>query len=169
MDEILEAFSDESKPILNQMIEVLEKIDEEPGKSTELAEFARLVDGVMGSAKVIAVDFPPDHLIQKIASFSELCKFIGQQGAKLEAGSQITSVITSFLMDASESLCGLNAALMSNDTVNVSEIINAAFLKRLRALSTIFDTNRKANDVVTKESATSAQDDIDSILKQLGA
>jgi chemotaxis protein histidine kinase CheA len=168
MDEILEAFSEESKTIIVQMLETLEKVDEDPSLYLQLGEFARLVDGIMGSAKVIALDFPPEHTIQKVASFSELCKFLGQQGTKVENSAELTPVLTAFLLDASESLQELNSNLTTGRQSDLSTVLNATFLKRLRALAEIFDNNRKTSDAISTETANSAQADIDSILRQLG-
>ena len=168
MDEILVAFSDESKSLLTQMVAVLEKIETDPTHYKELKEAARFADAIMGGAKSIAIDYPPEHLIQKISAFTELCKYIGQQGATIAEKPHLTQVIVAFLLDAAESLLDLCEALAKNQPTDLNAILNSTFLTRLKSLVKIFDEHRKAPQTVSKDSAKSAQDDIDSILKQFG-
>ena len=165
MDDILDGFCDETKPILADMAEILRQIEEDPSRSARLGEYALKVDGIMGNAKVIAVDYPTDHVIQKIAVLSELCRFLARLGPELSNSVEITKISVSFMLDATDLLCEMNAALKGGGKAP-SELLNQALVGRLRILSQKFDGNRKAT-VITKETTQSTQDDIDAILRQL--
>ena len=168
MEEILRGFVDESKSIISEMLQILEGIEEDPGRYKQLADVSLFADQMMGGAKLIALDLPNDHLIQKVAAFTELCKIVGKEGVKIEKNPVLTGIITAFLLDAFEVLQDLNSRLESNDATDFNEVLNKTMLERLKMLSVKFDENRQLTGTISKESARSAQEDIDALLKQMG-
>lgn len=164
---MLDAFCEETKPILVQAAAVLEQLEESPVERAHLVEFGRLIDGVMGSAKVIAVDFPAEHLIQKIGLFSELCRVIARRGSEIDCTPDLLKIVASILFEATEVLGEYTDAIKANAADPVDPGLSDTFLKRLNLLSQKFDQYRKADKTVTKKTAEMGQNDIDALLKQL--
>jgi hypothetical protein len=168
MDDILQDFVAESKELTAQLTEVLELVEEDPKLYKELEGFGQIVDRIMGSAKYLALDLPPEHPMHAIASFTELCKIIGYKASQVGNNENLTTTVAAFLLDATETLGELYDQTLADTKGGATALLSTTFLDRLRWLATKFDENLRASVAITKESAKSTQDDIDAILKQMG-
>lgn len=158
----------ESKGLTDQLTEILESVVEDPKLFKELEAFGQIVDRIMGSAKFIALDYPPEHPSHAIANFTELCKIIGYKASQVGDNPPLTSTVAAFLLDATETLDQLYKQLESGQSEQLSSLLTTTFLDRLRWLATKFDENLRTTVAINKESAKSTQNDIDAILKQMG-
>lgn len=168
MDDILKEFQLESKELIVQMIEILERVESDPSQLRELETFGQIVDRIMGGAKVLALEYPPSHPVHAIGNFSELCKLVGYKASQVTNNQHLITVVIAFLLDASETLHDLNEEIVAPAPKKISELLTATFLDRLQWVAKKFDENLRATVAVTKESAKSTQDDIDALLKQMG-
>jgi len=168
MDDILKEFVDESKGLIEQMIEILEKVESDPSQLKELETYGQIVDRIMGGAKVLALDHPATHPVHSIANLSELCKLVGYKASQVTNNPHLITVVIAFLLDATETLASLNAEIAVPQPKKISDLLTATFLDRLQWLAKKFDENLRASVAITKESAKSTQDDIDALLRQMG-
>lgn len=168
MDDILKEFVDESKGLIDQMIEILETVESDPSQLKQLETYGQIVDRIMGGSKVLALDYPFTHPVHSIANFSELCKLVGYKASQVTNNSHLITVVIAFLLDATETLQALNTEIMAPEPKRVSELLTATFLDRLQWLAKKFDENLRSSVAITKSTAKSTQDDIDALLKQMG-
>lgn len=168
MDDMLKDFVDEAKELTDQLTEILEVVEGEPGKYKEFERFGQIVDRLMGGAKLCALDHPQDHPVHTIANFTELCKIIGYKASQVSGNEQLATTVASFLLDATETLCALYDRCETGTKGNLNEVLTATFLDRLQWLATKFDESLRPTVAISKASANSTQSDIDSILKQMG-
>jgi len=168
MDDMLKDFCAESKGLIDQMAEILEKVEADPTQFKVLEEFGQVVDRIMGSAKFLALNYPPDHPIHGMANFAELCKIIGYKASQTNNNSNLITVVVAFLFDATEALATMTYVIDTDQTKMLNEVLTSTFLDRLHWLASKFDENLRATVAITKESANSTQADIDALLKQMG-
>lgn len=175
MDDILKEFAVESKELIQEMVDILELVEVQPDKYTELEKYGQVVDRIMGGAKVLALDHPPAHMIHTIGNFAELCKLIGYKASQIGSNAQFLTIVVAFLMDATETLQDLNSGLEGGQTKPINELVTQTFLERLRWLAGQFDKNLRASVATGTENKAgdaqleaSTQADIDSLLKQMG-
>jgi hypothetical protein len=167
VDEILVEFLNESKQLTEELIPILEKVEEDPTHYKEFDTFGQIIDRIMGGAAVLALDRPAGDPVHMIAKFTELCKVIGYKASQVN-NPELATITASFLIDASETLLELYEQIKSGQAGSIGEYLTETFLDRLKWLAKKFDDSLSGSIAVTKESAASAQDDIDAILKQMG-
>jgi hypothetical protein len=169
MDDMLKDFCDESKGLCEQLDEILDKVESDVTTQVKHLEgFGQIVDRIMGGAKILALDYPPEHPVHAIGTFTELCKLIGYKASQVTNNPNLTTVVVAFLQDAMETLEALLEEIVSPQPQHVSEFITMTFIDRLKWLATKFDENLRATVAVSKESAQSTQNDVEALLRQMG-
>ncbi len=172
--EILEDFKTESKGLVTELIELLEDADGEPAHAGNLEQYGQTVDRIMGGAKSLATnfasDFPPGHLIHQMGDYAALCKAVGYKASQISENEQFFNVCVAFLLDATEMLKQMVLRLGSEETLNVSGLLNKTLLDRLRWINSQFKGDVRAtvassNAPVPKKMN---QSEIDDLLKKLG-
>lgn len=170
MDEILQEFKDESKDLVEQLLDILDSAEEGYHNKSDLEEYGQIVDRIMGGAKSVAMasDSPmPDQ----IGKYAELCKIVGYKGSQISSEGQFYIVVVAFLQDATEMLEKMVEVTGTAQEKNIREILSETFLDRLKWISERFEEGLRAS-VATETDDTpkdeNEQADIDAILKQLG-
>lgn len=170
MDEILVEFKDESKKLVDEMNEILEEVDGQFSHKFLLENYGQLVDRIMGGAKnilTLGLDSGPN--VEKIGKYAELCKLVGYKTSQVD-NEQLFTVAVAFLLDATEMLDSMITEFGTANQVDVKSLLNKTFLDRLSWVASKFDEKLRASVAVTKDSGPGkkSQDQIDSLLKQLG-
>lgn len=169
MDEIVVEFKEESKKLVDEMMEILEEVDGQYIHRFMLENYGQLVDRIMGGAKNLAlVAEKPDH-IAKIGKYAELCKLVGYKSSQVQE-EQLFTISVALLLDATEMLKDMLVHLETEKEVNIQGLLNNTFLNRLSWVATKFDESLRASVAVNKGVVTTkkSQDQIDVLLKQLG-
>jgi hypothetical protein len=170
MDEILQDFKDESKDLVEQLLDILDSAEEGFEKKQSLEEYGQIVDRIMGGAKSVAMatDSP---MPEQIGTYAELCKIVGYKGSQISTDGPFYTVVVAFLQDATEMLELMIDVTGTPKERSIKEILNKTFLDRLKWISEKFEEGLRAS-VATKadgkEAEVNEQADIDAILKQLG-
>ncbi len=168
MDEILVEFKDESKKLVDEMMEILEEVDGQFSHKFLLENYGQLVDRIMGGAKNLeTMGLVQGPGVEKIGKYAELCKLVGYKSSQVES-EQLFTVSVALLLDATEMLQAMITHFGTDQEVEVKSLLNATFLERLTWIATKFDEKLRGSVAVNKEPSKKSQDQIDALLKQLG-
>jgi hypothetical protein len=160
---ILADFTSESLILVDECIELLESIENDPSEVERLKDFANRIDRVMGGAKSLALMAPPDHPLNLIGDYCAICKSVGYQGAQIQDNDQFYNVVVALLLDAVEMTQVLFAKLDST-IPELKKMFSTTFLERLKWISFQYDELEKKRSGSQKM----AQNEIDALLKKLG-
>ncbi len=166
--DILKEFQVESKNLVAQMNEILEKCEGDMSLAQSLEEYGLFVDRIMGGAKSLALAIPePEHIIHKVADYSAICKAVGYKSSQVWDNEPFYDICVALLMDATEVLDNMVDQLLVADASPVSKLINQHLIDRLKWVSAKFGAEVRASVAVDKK-VRMAQGDIDVLLKKLG-
>lgn len=170
LNEILDDFIKESKSLLEELLNILEKLEEDSSQVVKLEEYGQIADRMMGGAKNIAVNFAEkDLFFEKIIQFTELCKIVGYKASQINDNPQFFNVSVAFLLDATEMLDLMLTNFKKEKRILIKEYLSQTFLDRLKWLSEHFDKNTRSSVAVTNDQGeATTQEQIDEILKKLG-
>ncbi|QLY23926.1 hypothetical protein HW988_10570 [Bdellovibrio sp. KM01] len=171
--EIVKDFVNESKTLIEDMIDLLEGIEGDFSQVQKLAEYGNGVDRIMGGAKSLALSASTDHAVHLISDYTALCKAVGYKASQIKDNEQLFDVCVATLLDGSETL----STLLDRIEEPLSQLkasIPQAFIDRLRWVSGKFSddvsmsvgTGKSAEDEVGKQKLK--QNEIDDLLKKLG-
>lgn len=161
---IIDDFTKESLSLIEQCIELLESIENDPSEVEKLNDFANRIDRVMGGAKSLALMAPPEHPLNLIGDYCAICKSVGYQGAKVQGNDQLYSVVVALLLDAVEMTKTIFAKLDSS-TTELKKLFTTTFLERLKWISFQFDQLDKMRN---GDKDRMEQNEIDALLRKLG-
>jgi chemotaxis protein histidine kinase CheA len=160
---ILDDFRKESKQLLAELTELVERLEESAGDfpAELLKEFSQKIDRIMGAAKTIGMMAPSALAFQKIGKLAELCKALGYNAA----GSQAVVLLPFFAAFWSDTIEVIEN-LVDNiaDEAKVSQInqrFSGVLQKRLEWLS-----GRVAS--VKSSAAAAAGMELQSLARKLG-
>lgn len=160
---ILNDFTSESLVLVDECIELLESIENDPSEVEKLKDFANRIDRVMGGAKSLALMAPPDHPLNLIGDYCAICKSVGYQGAQIQNNDQFYNVVVALLLDAVEMTKELFAK-MDKSVTELKKTFTTTFLERLKWISFQYDELEKKRSGGKKME----QNEIDALLKKLG-
>lgn len=168
-DEILVDFQSEANTLLSELLEILETCEEDFSKVQELEGFGQRVDRIMGGAKSLALQYTdPDHLIHRIGDCAAICKIVGYKASQIKDQKNFYDICVALLLDATEMLEQLVAALTDSDSAKGKTLFTPAFVERLRWVSSQFGADVRASVDVNQGTNKLKQDEIDDLLKKLG-
>lgn len=165
--EIVEDFVNESKSLIEELIDLLESIEGDFSQVLKLADYGNNVDRIMGGAKSLAMMAPPDHALHMISDYAALCKAVGYKASQITDNEQFYDVCVALLLDATETL----SALLNNihkDGKLLKETIPQAFIERLRWVSNQFSEAYSMSVGTGTAPQKLKQSEIDDLLKKLG-
>ncbi len=162
-ESILKDFTEESLILVDQCIDLLETIENDPSEVEKLKDFANRIDRVMGGAKSLALIAPPEHALNLIGDYCAICKSVGYQGAQIQNNDQFYNVVVALLLDAVEMTKVLFNRLDSSVT-ELKKIFSITFLERLKWISLQYDEIEKRRH----DGKKMGQNEIDDLLKKLG-
>lgn len=167
--EIVESFYIESKSLVVQLVELLERVDGDFTKADQLEIYGQTVDRIMGAAKSIALAFPEGHLIYKIGDLSAICKAVGYKASQIRGNPEFFNISVALLLDATEGLDGMLEALKKGQEKDIREVFNQTFINRLKWISSKFGSEVRETVGPKEPSADKlSQGEIDGLLKKLG-
>jgi hypothetical protein len=165
--EIVEDFVNESKHLIEDLLELLESIEGDFSQVKKLADYGNNVDRIMGGAKSLALMAPPDHALHMISDYSALCKAVGYKASHIRDNEKFFDICVALLLDATETLSDLLSRIHEDGNL-LRQTITPAFIDRLRWVSQQFSDDVDAS-VGTGNSPTKMdQMGIDELLKKLG-
>lgn len=169
--EIVEEFLNESKSLIEELIDLLESIEGDFSQVKKLSDYGQNVDRIMGGAKSLALLAPPEHAIHLIGDYSALCKAVGYKASQITDNEKFFDICVAILLDATENL----RELLNNidrDVKSLKEEIPEAFIERLQWVSKQFNESYSMSVGVGKagevDPAKLRQSEIDELLKKLG-
>lgn len=166
--EILEEFQNESKILMEKMVQILDQCEGNAKQVKGLEEYGQNVDRIMGAAKSLALLAEPDHMIHKIADYSAICKAVGYKSSQIEGNDQFYDICVALLMDGTEVLQTMIDNVSTGNNA-IKELFSKTFLDRLRWVSSVFNENIRASvDVNKSDKPKLNQNEIDDLLKKLG-
>ncbi len=116
--EILNEFRTESKGLLTELQELVEKLEEVDSASVFpeglLTEFAQKIDRIMGAVKTMALLEPAHEGFASIGKLAELCKAIGYKAAEKKNTSMLP-IFSAFWADTIEVIEGLLKCIENPD------------------------------------------------------
>ena len=163
--EILTDFKAESKALIEQMVEILESLEDNPNQVEKLQNYGNIVDRIMGGAKSIALEFESTHNIHKVGDYAALCKAVGYKASSAKSNVQMLEICIALLQDATEVLEKMIDGLSEKNEMVVDRLISKTFLDRLSWVSAQFKGDVKAT-VSSKD--VNAVGDIDELMKKFG-
>lgn len=162
--QILTSFVAESKKLVGECLDILERVDGHPDQAFLLENFSNRIDRIMGASKSLA---PSDegHSLHVIGQCAELCKILGSRATKLSHQTQLFNTTVSFLIDATEHVGDL-LDLVHEPASVLQESVKDVLVDRLKWLMEFVVV--PTNTPEAKESETLHQKDIDALMKKLG-
>ncbi|MEN0057344.1 MAG: hypothetical protein AAGB31_00810 [Bdellovibrio sp.] len=165
--EIVEDFVNESKTLIEELLELLESIEGDYAQVQRLADYGNNVDRIMGGAKSLALMAPPDHALHMISDYAALCKAVGYKASQIQNNEKFYDICVAILLDATETLNTLLANIHRDGKV-LRQTIPQAFIERLRWVSHQFNEGYSMSVGTGQSSGKLKQSDIDDLLKKLG-
>lgn len=166
--DILKDFQVESKNLVMQMNEVLDKVEGDMALARSLEDYGLFVDRIMGGAKSIAIAIPdPEHIINKVADYAAVCKAVGYKSSQINDNEAFFDICVALLMDATEALDHMVDLLREDTSTSVTKLISQHLIDRLKWVSAKFGAEYRSSVAVDKK-IKMGQGDIDELLKKLG-
>ena len=168
MKEILKDFVQEAETEVNTAVETLEILEDEGQDfETHLSSVAASIDRIMGAAQTLSLD--------EIGFMTKLAKEISYKSIQLKDG-KLFPIVVAVLLDTMEYLETMMSELLtSGQKLNVQNLSNDTFKKRLRWLADKFKEVEHGSVQFKKDSSNSSssasplnQNSIDDLLKQMG-
>ncbi len=138
MDEaILGEFRDESKQILKELSDILERMERDTTckDNPNFTEFSKRIDRITGSSKTISLLFPSNPGLKEMSKISALCKALGYKATEVD-NPLLVPIFCGFWADAIEVLTDVLNSL--EDAIQVEKIVTGfmpVVSKRLEWLS----------------------------------
>lgn len=165
--EIVKDFVDESKTLIEDLIQLLDGIEGDYSQVAKLEDYGNRIDRIMGGAKSLALLAPPEHALHLIADYTALCKAVGYKGAQIKNNSQFYDICVALLLDATETLDQmLDRMDIPGDDLKKS--LSNTFLERVRWVSNQFSDDMRGSVDTGKTGGKMSQDDIDELMRKLG-
>lgn len=165
--EIVEDFVNESKTLIEDLIDLLESIEGDFSQVVKLADYGNNVDRIMGGAKSLALMAPPEHAIHMISDYAALCKAVGYKASQITDNEQFFDICVALLLDATETLEVLLARI-HEPIMDLKKSISQAFVERLRWASEQFSESYSMSVDTGTTGKKMKQSEIDDLLKKLG-
>lgn len=84
MDELVVDFKAESLTLIGEMLAILEAIEGDASKFTQLEQYGQIVDRIMGASKSLAMMDPKlKSMMEPIGKYAELCKEVAYKGSQV--------------------------------------------------------------------------------------
>ncbi len=160
---ILDDFTKESLILIDECLDLLESIEEDPSEVGKLSDFANRIDRVMGGAKSLALLVSNEHPLHLIGDYCAICKSVGYQGAQIQNNDQLYNVVVALLLDAVEMTKDLFSE-MDKTATELKKKFSTTFLERLKWISFQYDELEKKRSGGEKLQ----QNEIDELLAKLG-
>ncbi|MFN3454421.1 MAG: hypothetical protein ACK41T_05620 [Pseudobdellovibrio sp.] len=166
--EILNDFYEESKGLIEELVDLLESMEGDFSQIERLCEYGNKIDRIMGTARSIALMAPPDHGLNLISDYTSLCKVVAYKAAEVKSNPKLYEVTVALLLDATEALEVLIPKLeLPMD--ELKKCISPNFIERVRWVSGQFIKQTEAPQIAsTTGSNPMGQADIDDLMKKLG-
>ncbi len=159
MEEIVLGFTEEASALYEQLIEILEDYEDEPGQK-KLEEFGQVIDRVMGAAKSIEAE--------RTGNFCELGKTISYKASQ-SMDNELLNIVVAVLFDTVEILQKINKTIINQKSEVLPDINLDRFSTRLRWLSDKFQNiERSSVAIATPDADKADQKSIDELLQSLG-
>jgi chemotaxis protein histidine kinase CheA len=130
--EIVKDFVDESKVLIQDLLNLLESIEGDFSQVEQLEEYGQKVDRIMGGAKSLAQMVPADHALHTIADYTALCKAVGYKASRIKNNPQFFDICVGLLLDATETLKDWMSKLQAGSTIDLKSLLSTTFLERHR-------------------------------------
>ena len=166
--EIVEDFVNESKTLIEDLVDLLEGIEGDFSQVKKLADYGNNVDRIMGGAKNLALMAPPEHAVHMISDYTALCKAVGYKASQITSNENFYDICVALLLDATETLEVLLERI-HEPQAELKKTIPQAFAERLRWVSEQFSESYSMSvDTGAEPSKKMKQSEIDELLKKLG-
>lgn len=167
--DILKDFQLESKNLVAQMNEVLEKCEGDMSLAQGLEDYGMYVDRIMGGAKSLAMSIAePTHIIHKIADYSAVCKAVGYKSSQVWDNEPFYNICVALLMEATEVLEHMVDLLLEDRSEPMLQMMNQHLIERLQWVSQKFGAEYRSSVAIDGKKPKMAQGEIDDLLKKLG-
>lgn len=167
-NEILKDFIAESKSLIKESADILNKVEGDLSQAKKLDQYGNLVDRIMGGAKSLAVSLPPNHILHTISDYAALCKAVGYKTSQISDNRQFYDICVALLLDATETL----EIIICNTDQGPEELkktLPHTFIERLRWVSNKFNEEYRESVGINKHDQKNLdQPEIDDLLKKLG-
>ncbi|MGZ6434002.1 MAG: hypothetical protein ACXWRE_11755 [Pseudobdellovibrionaceae bacterium] len=158
----------ESKGLILDLLELLEEIEGDFSKVSQLEGYGQKVDRIMGGAKSLALLVSGDHPLRMVADYAELCKTVGYKASQIRNNPQFYDICVALLLDATETLRDWIEGLETDTAEDLKNSFTRTFLERLRWVSSQFSADVRATVDATNNTKKMAQNEIDDLLRKLG-
>lgn len=166
--EILNEFIVESKSIIKNSTEVLDKVEGKMALANRLKEYSNFVDRIMGSAKIIGVMATPGHAVNLVVDYAAICKAVGYKASQINDNEQFYDICVALLQDATENLESLLGNL-DKSPEELKKTISNTFIERLRWVSNKFSSEYYASVGPSNSGQKNLeQNEIDNLMKKMG-
>lgn len=168
---ILKEFQAESKQLIETLLGILEKCEDDFSQVKSLEQYGQTVDRIMGAAQSLAIqESDTHHLIHKIGDYAAICKAVGYKASQINDNANFYNICVALLLDATEMLAEMVDNVTLQAHLELKALLKQTFLDRLRWVSSQFGAEYRATvDVKAgRGSEKLNQEDIDHLLKKLG-
>lgn len=98
--ELAQGFKEESLSLTKELKGVVERLETPSSEfpAALLQEFSQKIDRIMGAAKTLSLEAPEHQGLRRIATFAEICKYIGYKVAE-QKQVKIIPIVAAFWSD----------------------------------------------------------------------
>tara|TARA_Y100001936_G_C16084597_1_gene680639 strand:- start:1177 stop:1683 length:507 start_codon:yes stop_codon:yes gene_type:complete len=159
MKEIVDGFCEESNDLCQQLEDILDEYEENPGKIALLEQFGQIIDRIMGAAKSIDAE--------KTGNFCELGKIVSYKASQTD-DMKLLEIVTAVLFDTLDILNSLLENIEKSGEEKVEGINLETFANRLKWLEEKFSHVERASVSIDENEPKNKQESIDQLLADLG-
>jgi hypothetical protein len=169
-DEFLEDFVKETRDLVQQMQEHLEKAEGGIAECKNLETYGQLVDRIMGGATSLAMNLStPNDAVQKIADYAAVCKAVGYKASQIKDNVSFYGICCALLMDSTEVLDVMLDIVQKGEDVDLKKVVSEKLIDRLKWVSGKFSAEYRESVAVKKtDGPKMSQNDIDALMAKLG-
>lgn len=166
-DSILKEFVQESKSLISHSLEILEGVEDDPGKVKQLEVYGNNVDRIMGGAKNLAMMVEANHPLHFLGDYCALCKAVGYKSSQIKGNPDFVMICVALMLDATETMEELVSKLGVGRNLEKTQL-SQTFLDRLQWVSSQFSKDIRETVGPAGASKLTEQSEIDDLLKKLG-
>ncbi len=166
MDELVVDFKAESLTLIGEMLTILEAIEGDASKFTQLEQYGQIVDRIMGASKSLALMDPKlKPMMEPIGKYTEVCKEVAYKGSQVPNNEALFNAVVGLLFDGAEMIKELVEGIGNNKSVAIKDAVNQTFLERLVWVTKQFGSNLRGTLDTGANKKTS---EIEELLKKMG-
>ncbi len=162
---LLEAFANESRKIVNNLMMILKEIKGKSSLHAKLQDYGNQVDRIMGGATSLALTTSEEHALNLLSEYTNICKNIAYKADKNTGNAQFYNLCVAFLFEGTATLQFLVDRI--NEPVgSLKKACESSMIERFRWVAQ--QIKLADSEAIGFDHNRLTQDDVDDLFKKMG-